>query len=209
MGFNGQDAYFPQSDSPESLNRMSWQEFEHLVSEAFRLDGFRVEERGGEEVRADGGIDLVLFRDREKFLVQCKQWKATRVSVNVVRELFGVMAAEGAAGGFVVTSGTFTPDARAFAEGRNVILVDGPILFDMILRVRVSTTSNARVSPSRDARASADGVPAFSAHGALGEVVHCPVCNSPMVKRTARRGANAGGEFWGCSRYPGCKGVRA
>ena len=201
---------------------MSWQEFEHLVSEAFRLDGFRVEERGGEEVRADGGIDLLLFRDREKFLVQCKQWKATQVSVNVVRELFGVMAAEGAVGGFVVTSGTFTPDARAFAEGRNVILVDGPILFDMILRVRVSPTSNARASPTSNARASpssnasalADGVAAFSAHGALGEVVHCPVCNSPMVKRTARRGANtgganAGGEFWGCSRFPACRGVRA
>lgn len=35
----------------------------------------------------------------------------------------------------------------------------------------------------------------------------CPVCSSPMVKRLARRGANAGNEFWGCSRYPNCKGV--
>jgi restriction system protein len=109
---------------------------------------------------------------------------------------------------FVATSGTFKPDAQAFAEGRNVILVDGPILFDMILRVRVSPTSNARVSPTSNARVSADGVAAFSAHGQLGDVVHCPVCKSPMVKRTAKHGANAGGEFWGCSRYPACKGVR-
>lgn len=35
----------------------------------------------------------------------------------------------------------------------------------------------------------------------------CPVCSSPMVKRSAKRGANAGNEFWGCSRYPGCKGI--
>jgi restriction system protein len=29
-----------------------------------------------------------------------------------------------------------------------------------------------------------------------------------MVKRTATRGANAGKEFWGCSRYPDCTGKR-
>ena len=35
----------------------------------------------------------------------------------------------------------------------------------------------------------------------------CPICNSSMVLRTARRGKNAGGQFWGCSNYPKCKGV--
>lgn len=29
-----------------------------------------------------------------------------------------------------------------------------------------------------------------------------------MVLRTARRGRNAGGSFWGCRRYPRCKGTR-
>jgi ssDNA-binding Zn-finger/Zn-ribbon topoisomerase 1 len=36
----------------------------------------------------------------------------------------------------------------------------------------------------------------------------CPRCNSTMVRRVARRGRNAGGSFWGCSRYPSCKGTR-
>ncbi len=35
----------------------------------------------------------------------------------------------------------------------------------------------------------------------------CPLCSSPMVKRSAKRGANVGNEFWGCSSYPKCKGV--
>ena len=65
----------------------------------------------------DGGIDLVLSKGSEKFLVQCKQWKAFKVGVTVVRELYGVMAAKGAAGGFVVSSGRFTDDATAFASG--------------------------------------------------------------------------------------------
>ncbi len=33
----------------------------------------------------------------------------------------------------------------------------------------------------------------------------CPACGSPMRLRTARRGPNAGSQFWGCSRYPDCK----
>ena len=36
----------------------------------------------------------------------------------------------------------------------------------------------------------------------------CPVCGKPLVLRTARKGVRAGSQFWGCSDYPRCKGVR-
>jgi predicted RNA-binding Zn-ribbon protein involved in translation (DUF1610 family) len=39
--------------------------------------------------------------------------------------------------------------------------------------------------------------------------VTCPQCGSPMVLRTAKKGENAGSQFWGCSRFPGCRGTRA
>jgi restriction system protein len=109
------------ASSSDALGDMTWREFEVLVGEGFRLQGYEVNETGGGG--ADGGVDLVLRKDREKFLVQCKQWKAFKVGVTVVRELYGVMAAHGAAGGFVVTSGRFTDDAKAFADGRNIRLV--------------------------------------------------------------------------------------
>lgn len=35
----------------------------------------------------------------------------------------------------------------------------------------------------------------------------CPICGSPMVLRTARRGVRAGKKFWGCSSYPKCRGI--
>lgn len=92
--------------------------------------GPRVSEQGG--AGPDGGIDLVLSKGSEKFLVQCKQWKAFKVSVTVVRDLYGVMAVKGAAGGFVVTSGRFTDEATAFASGRNIKLIDGPLLHGLI-----------------------------------------------------------------------------
>jgi len=35
----------------------------------------------------------------------------------------------------------------------------------------------------------------------------CPKCGSEMVLRTAKRGDNQGRQFWGCSKYPQCRGI--
>ncbi len=35
----------------------------------------------------------------------------------------------------------------------------------------------------------------------------CPVCGKTMIKRTIKRGTNAGRQFWGCSGYPECQGT--
>ena len=57
----------------ESIGRLSWLEFEKLLCEAFRRQGYSVEHRGG--AGPDGGIDLMLRREGQKALVQCKHWK--------------------------------------------------------------------------------------------------------------------------------------
>ena len=137
-----------ESDSPDALHGMTWREFESLVQEAFRLRGYSVRRTGGDG--PDGGVDLVLDRGPEKVLVQCKQWRAKRVGVRVVRELYGAMAAEGASAGIVVTCGGFTPDAVEFASGRNVRLVAGSELMEMIFEARASMGRTTRLrSPSR------------------------------------------------------------
>lgn len=38
---------------------------------------------------------------------------------------------------------------------------------------------------------------------------HCPKCGAEMVQRIAKSGANAGKAFWGCSRFPACRGMVA
>ncbi|WP_420623287.1 topoisomerase DNA-binding C4 zinc finger domain-containing protein [Candidatus Poriferisodalis sp.] len=35
----------------------------------------------------------------------------------------------------------------------------------------------------------------------------CPKCGSVMVRRVAKRGDNAGNEFWGCSTFPKCRSI--
>jgi restriction system protein len=180
-------------------NGMTWVEFEMLVGEAFRLQGYKAEETGGGG--ADGGIDLVLTRDRERFLVQCKQWRAFSVGVEVVRELYGVMAASGATGGFVVTSGRFTRAAHEFADGRNIQLIDAPKLHALL---EPATSASSRKSAASSSVVQTPSIPELSSVSQP----HCPTCGKPMVQRTAKRGAKAGNEFWGCSGYPGCRATR-
>jgi len=184
-----------QSPAADALDGMSWQEFEMLVGEAFRHKGFAVTETGGGG--ADGGVDLVLAKDGEKFLVQCKQWRAFKVGVNVVRELYGVMAAKGAAGGYVVTSGQFTQEAKDFASGRNITLMDGAALKTLLGSVQSGP-------------AASNTVPAATKQEPTGTISPtCPKCGGVMVMRVAKQGSNAGNEFWGCSKFPACRGFRA
>lgn len=35
----------------------------------------------------------------------------------------------------------------------------------------------------------------------------CPRCSSPIVRRMAKSGENAGKEFWGCTKFPACRGM--
>ena len=35
----------------------------------------------------------------------------------------------------------------------------------------------------------------------------CPRCSKRMIKRLAKQGKHKGNYFWGCSRYPRCKGI--
>lgn len=37
----------------------------------------------------------------------------------------------------------------------------------------------------------------------------CPKCSSPMVKRVAKKGVNAGKKFWACSDFPRCRHIEA
>lgn len=172
-----------------ALEKMSWREFEGLTAESFRRQGYRVVERGGDG--PDGGVDLELHMGKDKYLVQCKQWKVTKVGVATVRELYGVMTAERAIGGFVVTSGAFTEEAMAFAEGRSIRLMDAKKLRSMISSATVDTGPQIQAESSSKAPELA-----------------CPKCGSPMVQRLAKKGTMAGKSFLGCSRFPDCAGTR-
>jgi restriction system protein len=177
-----------KSPSRNTLNQMNWREFELLAGEAFRQMGYQVNLRGGDN--PDGGIDLVLYREGKKYLVQCKHWKTQRVGVKPLREFFGVMAAEGADGGFFVASGHFTEEAKRFAKKTAIELVDTEQLLSLVKHTPPTNQMD------NDHLTHTEAVPS------------CPICQEPMVLRTASRGKQAGKQFWGCSRFPHCRGTR-
>jgi restriction system protein len=173
-----------------ALNEMSWEDFERLVGEYYERNGFQVTREGSNG--PDGGVDLVLRKNGETHLVQCKQWKAYKVGVQPVREFYGVMAARGAAGGYFVTSGVYTEAAQEFAQGLNVDLIDGSKLRNMIDTARKKPSASTIKDESRQATI----------------IPLCPKCGAEMKKRVGRLGSTAGKEFWGCIAFPKCNGTR-
>jgi restriction system protein len=189
-------ALLDDQKNPETLRALSWKEFEWLVGEAYRRQGYAVEESLGGG--ADGGIDLTIRRGGGTWLVQCKQWKVQAVGAPVIREIFGLVTHHQANGAIVITSGRFTREAMAFAEDKTLELVDGPALLELVKGVQTNRTATAAPTPPAPLKPSAMPVSAPS----------CPKCGGAMVERTARKGVNAGNSFWGCTAYPKCNGVR-
>ncbi len=186
----------------EDIRALSWHQFELLVGEYYRRKGYQVEERGGSS--PDGGVDVVLRKGGAITLVQCKHWKASKVSVGPVRELRGVMAHEGAARGVFVSSGRYTTDALTFAETNSIEAIDGDRLLEMVRSVQAGPHAKpVDALPGAAPRLTPDPVPTETAP----QPPSCPRCGSPMVLRTARRGPNAGSQFYGCQRYPACRGI--
>jgi restriction system protein len=180
-----------QQTGIDSIRTMTWRDFERVVGEAYRRQGYTVQETGGGG--ADGGIDLVLQKDG-KHIVQCKHWKAYRVGVKEVRELLGLVTAEFAERGVLITTGRFTDEAQAFARGKPLRLVDGAQVLEL---VRLVQNVPAIAGISHDfGRTIADVPPAPP---------QCPKCGGRMVLRTAKRGSDAGSQFWGCSAFPNCR----
>ncbi|MDQ1062666.1 restriction endonuclease [Stenotrophomonas sp. SORGH_AS_0282] len=178
----------------ESLAAPGWRQFEQLVGEAFRRQGYVVEETG--LGGADGGIDLVLRKDTQRVLVQCKQWRRRQVGVSVVREMAGLLAHHRADGVKIVCVGTFTRDAEAFARGKAIELIDGVTLLEMVHAAKeVRRSAQAPCSPVEP------GLPGQQLE--LGSFKACPRCGSTLVQRKNRR---TGEHFLGCSQFPRCRG---
>ncbi|UNK42393.1 restriction endonuclease [Luteimonas sp. S4-F44] len=181
----------------DSVAALGWRDFERLVGEAFRHQGYGIEETG--LGGADGGIDLILRKGGQRTLVQCKQWRNRQVPVGVVREMFGLLTHHGAHAIRIAALGGFTRDAARFAQGKPIELIDGPTLWRMIRSVQSGDGAAEGIPRTQAPPASVPTGPEADATPA------CPSCGAKMVTRTNRR---TGRSFWGCAAYPACRGTR-
>lgn len=166
--------------SMELLDKLEWRRFEELVTLYLRKTGFDARRS---RVGADGGVDILLFRENEPrpfACVQCKAWHVYKVGVKPVRELFGVMASEQMARAYFVTTGGFTSEAVDFAAGKALELVTGTYLLEKL-----------RALPQADQDEILKEITAGDY-----TTPTCPRCD---VKMVIRHGPT--GDFWGCPNF--------
>lgn len=148
--------------------------FERLAGQAFCEPGFRVIETAA---GPNCSVDLELRREGELHLVQCRRWRARKVGVEIVCECCGVMAARGGVGGYLVSSGDFSPEVHRAASCRNIEPWGG-----VKLRAVVRGLPKPQAAPEAQ-----DQPPAAPVADPA-----CPNCAKPMVRRVAKRGPNSG-----------------
>lgn len=120
-----------------NLRLLNAEEFEWLVGELFRREGWNVGETGRQE-SADGNVDLVLTRSGLRRIVQCKRWSARLVGVEDVRGFAGTLMREGLPGsaGVFVTLSTFGKQARTEAQAVGLTILDGRDLYSRVEKAR-------------------------------------------------------------------------
>ena len=79
----------------------------------------------------DGGVDIVVMDKRgQQAIVQCKRYRGT-VGAPIVRDLYGTMIHSGVPYAFLVTNSTFSVEARQWAAGKPIELIDGRRLIEL------------------------------------------------------------------------------
>lgn len=188
----GREARPPQVDTSrwnlDLLKALDWKRFELVCAGYFEELGFRAETvRGG----PDGGVDVHLYTKDSRhpaIVVQCKAWRSGAVGVAVVRELLGVMTAAGVKEGVIATTSMFTADAKSFAMGKEIHLIEGE---DLVRKLRDLTPERQK------------SLIEFATEGDYWTPT-CPSCGigTRMVMRTSGKD---GARFWGCEKFPACR----
>jgi restriction system protein len=219
---NQRQALLKQTNTLDELKALSWHEFELLIAETYRSEGYSVTEMGGSG--PDGGIDLTATAPNgAHHLIQCKHYKTSKVGVKIVREILGVLAKEGGHQAVVIATGAYTKDAIKFAQGQPIELIDGPHLIERIQAYKAQTpratattaaVTKQPVQPAKEVPTTTAAATTTTTTAPPRTTMEeptttvaapCPKCGSGLVERTAKRGPNAGNTFLGCSNFPKCR----
>lgn len=130
--------------------------FERLVIDLLRAMGY-----GGSHAEAaallgrsgDAGLDGVIRQDRlglEAVYVQAKRWENT-VGRPTVQAFAGSLEGARARKGVLLTTATFSPDARAYVRGieKRIVLIDGPELVSLMVEHNIGVSEEARIEIKR------------------------------------------------------------
>jgi restriction system protein len=126
----------PKQSLSENLRKIDWFQFEKLMEMIYRHRGYSVKRLGG--ANPDGGVDLIVSRTNEKFIVQCKQWRKWKVALKDMREFLGTLTDQKVGRGVYVTLQGYTQEARQFAIKHGIELLEETDLVKMLNELGLS-----------------------------------------------------------------------
>ena len=129
----GKRSLLKRNDTIEKLKHLSWDDFELLCIELFEKQGWTT--IGNIKKGADGGIDIRMKKKKTKAIVQCKRYGKTRVTVKVIREMYGLMYEHKVDKAYIVTTSAFTRDCYKFTKNKNMELINGDTLVKLIKKI--------------------------------------------------------------------------
>ena len=120
--------------------------FEWLVVHLLEKMGYGVSElemnKRTHRVR-DGGIDGVIRQDKlgfDKLYIQAKRWDVSAtVGCPEIQKFYGALPT-GMPHGLFITTAKFSADAKEYAENRNIVLVDGNRLAELMIEYTVGVS---------------------------------------------------------------------
>jgi len=175
----------------DEVYAMNGEEFEEYLRALFVAKGYRATLTPN---GSDFGADLLVERNGGRTAVQAKHWVTRDVGVTAVQEVRAAQDHYHASEAMVVSVGAFTQQAIDLAAACQVELWDGPRLQREVLALH----SKHSATPQQLAPVGSPDLPV-----AAMPAPSCPRCGSAMVRRHSEHG-----RFWGCSRFPGCRGTR-
>lgn len=167
----------------EKLRKIDWFQFEKLIELIYKHRGFAVKRFGG--AKPDGGVDLIVSSQTERFAIQCKHWRKSTVGVKEIREFLGALMDSRVPKGIYISLVGYSGEAKSLADKHGIQILSEMDLIKLLEESALMGSEDiSKLFPD--------------------ERKLCPKCDKEMVLRTNRLNGN---KFWGCANFPGCKSI--
>lgn len=122
----------------QQLQGMDPYDFEELVAEVWEAKGYDTHVRQGSQ---DRGIDVEATKDSERVLIQAKRYSSNnKVGSEDVRKYATLWQQEPTANRIMlVTTSTFTSEAKTVAAEQNIEIVDGEGFLEMMQETKIDS----------------------------------------------------------------------
>jgi len=140
LKFNKKNKLHELREEIKSIQEIPWEQFKEMIAEAYKRSGYMLLEKS--PFTTDPSVDLVMRKGANLYLVQCRYWQNRKLGIREVKKLQALLQEKHATGGFLLTTGIFTREARHYTLSRPINLVDGIALVELL--------GSAKTEPARD-----------------------------------------------------------